>query len=162
MISVRRVSLGGAYRYLVSSVAAGDGAAGHTNGLARYYASSGTPPGVFLGAGLAGLDGGKGLRPGSQVTEEHLANMLVACADPLSGEPLGSAPRAPRGGVPVAGFDLTFSPPKSVSVAWALADQGTKALIYACHRRAIEVALAWAEAEVFRLRIPVILDTGSG
>ena len=152
VISVRRVSLGGGYRYLTSSVASGDGAAGRSNDLARYYASSGTPPGVFLGAGLADLDYGKGVRPGSQVSEEHLANMLVACADPVSGEALGAAPRAPRGGVPVAGFYLTFSPSKSVSVAWALADQGTKALIHECHRRAIEVALAWAEAEVFPSR----------
>ena len=152
VISVRRVSLGGGYRYLVSSVAGGDGAAGRSNDLARYYASSGTPPGVFLGAGLADLDHGRGVRPGSQVSEEHLANMLVACADPVSGEPLGAAPRAPRGGLPVAGFDLTFSPSKSVSVAWALADQGTKAVIHGCHRRAVEVALAWAEAEVFRSR----------
>jgi hypothetical protein len=122
VISVCRVSLGGGHRYLVSSVAGGDGAAGHSNALARYHASSGTPPGVFLGAGLADLDHGKGVRPGSQVSEEHLANMLVACADPVSGEPLGSAARALRGGLPVAGVDLTFSPSKSVSVAWALAD----------------------------------------
>ena len=61
-------------------------------------------------------------------------------------------PRAPRGGVPVAGFDLTCSPAKSVSVAWALADEATKAVIYGCHRRAVEVVLAYAEAEVFRSR----------
>jgi hypothetical protein len=72
VISVRRVSLGGGYRYLISSVAAGDGAAERSNGLSRYYASSGTPPGVFLRAALAGLDGGRGVRPGSVVTEAHL------------------------------------------------------------------------------------------
>jgi conjugative relaxase-like TrwC/TraI family protein len=152
VISVRRVSLGGGYRYLISSVAAGDGASERSNSLSRYYASSGTPPGVFLGAGLSGLDGGRGVRRGSEVTEEHLENMLVACADPVSGEPVGAAPRAPRGGLPVAGFDLTFSPSKSVSVTWALADQGTKSVIYECHRRALEVVLAYAEAEVFRSR----------
>ena len=76
----------------------------------------------------------------------------MACADPVSGEPVGGAPRAPRGGVPVAGFDLTCSPAKSVSVAWALADEATKAVIYGCHRRAVEVVLAYAEAEVFRSR----------
>ena len=52
----------------------------------------------------------------------------------------------------MAGFDLTFSPSKSVSVAWALADRDTKALIYACHRRAIEVVLTYAEREVFHSR----------
>ena len=52
----------------------------------------------------------------------------------------------------MAGFDLTFSPSKSVSVAWALADRDTKAQIYACHRRAIEVVLSYAEREVFHSR----------
>ena len=105
-----------------------------------------------MGAGLAHLDGGRGVAPGTQVSEQHLERMFVACADPVSGEPVGAAPRAPRGGVPVAGFDLTCSPAKSVSVAWALADEATKAVIYGCHRRAVEVVLAYAEAEVFRSR----------
>ncbi len=152
LISIRRVSLGGGYRYLLRSVAAGDGAGKGTNALARYYASSGTPPGVFMGAGLAHLDAGRGVAPGTVVTEDHLERMFVACADPVSGEPVGAAPRAPRGGVPVAGFDLTCSPAKSVSVAWALADEATKAVIYGCHRRAVEVVLAYAEGEVFRSR----------
>jgi len=152
VISIRRISLGGGYRYLMDSVAVGDGAAERSNNLARYYASSGTPPGVFLGAGLAELDGGRGVEVGSQVTEEHLEQMLAAMADPVTGEPVGSTPRAPRGGVPVAGFDLTFSPSKSVSVAWALADEGTKAVIYECHRRAVAYVIGYAEAEVFRSR----------
>ena len=52
----------------------------------------------------------------------------------------------------MAGFDLTFSPSKSVSVAWALADPDTKAVIYDCHRRAIDVVLTYAEREVFHSR----------
>ena len=35
--------------------------------------------------------------------------------------------------MPVAGFDLTFSPAKSVSVLWALADEHTRAVIVAAH-----------------------------
>jgi len=62
VISIRRISLGGGYRYLMDSVAVGDGAAERSNGLTRYYPSSGTPPGVFLGAGLAELEGGRGGR----------------------------------------------------------------------------------------------------
>ena len=71
----------------------------------------------------------------------------------------GAAPdggrRAGSGGrfrAPVAGFDLTFSPSKSVSTAWALADAETKTVIYDCHRRAIEVVLTYAEQEVFSSR----------
>ncbi|NNN22443.1 MAG: relaxase domain-containing protein [Acidimicrobiales bacterium] len=152
MISIRRVSLGGGYRYLMDSVAVGDGAPERTNNLARYYTESGTPPGIFLGGGLADIDGGKGVEIGSQVSEEHLKRMLADCTDPISGSPIGSIPRAPAGGVPVAGFDLTFSPSKSVSVAWALADEGTKALIYECHRRAIDFVLAYGEKHVFHSR----------
>ncbi|WP_052574659.1 MobF family relaxase, partial [Ferrimicrobium acidiphilum] len=55
-------------------------------------------------------------------------------------------------GKPVAGFDLTFSPSKSVSVAWALADPETKAIIYRCHQRAIDYVLAYAEREVIHSR----------
>jgi conjugative relaxase-like TrwC/TraI family protein len=152
VISIRRISLGGGFRYLMDSVALGDGAPVGSSPLARYYAESGTPPGVFLGGGLADLDGGAGVALGTQVTEEHLRLMLAACADPISGEPIGAAPRAPAGGVPVAGFDLTFSPSKSISVAWALADEETKTLIYECHRKAIEYVLAYAEGSVFHSR----------
>jgi conjugative relaxase-like TrwC/TraI family protein len=186
VISLRRMTLGSGYRYLMESVATGDGAVGASSSLTRYYAESGTPPGVFLGAGLAALDGGRGIEKGSAVTEHHLFNLLGMCADPVTGVPLGRQPNRfglvrtstttesaetdleiglhdkPNGPVDaaqrtrisgcrkaVAGFDLTFSPSKSVSVAWALADPDTKAQIYACHRQAIEIVLSYAEREVF-------------
>ena len=152
MISIRRISLGGGFRYLMESVAAGDGAAEKSSPLTRYYAESGTPPGRFLGQGLADLDGGRGLQAGTQVTAEHLRLMLVALADPVSGEAIGLTPKAPAGAAPVAGFDLTFSPSKSVSVAWALGDEETKLVIYDCHLQAIGYVLAYAEREVFRSR----------
>ena len=152
MISLRRVSLGGGYRYLIDSVAAGDGNPEPSRGLAHYYASTGTPPGVFLGAGLADLDGGRGVEKGSKVSEEHLFNMLVALCDPVSGEPLGGRLSVPGNSAPVAGFDLTFSPSKSVSTAWALADEDTKAAIADCHRQAIDYVLSYAESHVFHSR----------
>ncbi|HVA09870.1 MAG TPA: MobF family relaxase, partial [Acidimicrobiales bacterium] len=186
------MTLGSGYRYLMESVAAGDGARHQSTSLADYYAASGTPPGVFLGAGLAALGAGQGVEIGSEVSEQHLFNLLGMCADPITGQPLGRPPirsRLSSGGpdgnrreaiayvtsigdrsdpvagheapgqtlrvtnrAPVAGFDLTFSPSKSISTAWALADADTKAAIYACHRRAIEVVLAYAEREVFHSR----------
>ena len=151
MISIRRISLGGGFRYLIDSVARGDGETEPSSSLAAYYAESGTPPGVFLGSGLADLDGGKGLEPGSQVSEEHLWNMLVACSDPVSGETVGSLPRT-SGSAPVAGFDLCFSPPKSFSVLWALADDETRDVIADCHRQAIDYVISYAEKEVFHSR----------
>src|SRR5205823_6356116 len=53
---------------------------------------------------------------------------------------------------PVAGFDLTFSVPKSISTAWAVADAGTQAVIYEAHREAIHVALGYAEQHIFFAR----------
>ena len=51
--------------------------------------------------------------------------------------------------LPVSGFDLTFSVPKSVSAVWAVADAGTQAVIYEAHQEAIRRALAYAERHVF-------------
>jgi hypothetical protein len=79
VLSIRRMSLGSGYRYLMKSVAAGDGAPNQSISLIDYYATSGTPSGVFLGRGLAALDGGRGIESGSEVSEEHLFNLLGDC-----------------------------------------------------------------------------------
>jgi hypothetical protein len=92
VISLRRMSLGSGYRYLMESVAVSDGARAQSSNLTAYYAELGTPPGVFLGAGLAGLDDGRGVAAGSLVTEDHLFNLLGICADPITAEPLGRQP----------------------------------------------------------------------
>ncbi|MGO8875277.1 MAG: MobF family relaxase [Acidimicrobiales bacterium] len=149
---MRRVSLGSGFRYLMDSVAVGDGTPERPDTLAAYYAASGTPPGVFLGSGLAGLADGEGVEKGSVVTEEHLYNMLGLCCDPVTREPVGRCPNASSKLAPVAGFDLSFSPSKSVSVAWALADKETRQVIYDCHRQAVDFVLSYAEREVFHSR----------
>ena len=163
-MSIRRITLGSGFRYLMSSVARMD-QAGATTGLAAYYAAEGTPQGQFLGAGLAGLDGGRGVAAGSVVSEEALWRMLGMLQDPASGESLGRRPPATRSAYidrvgrlrpapkTVAGFDLTFSAPKSVSVAWALADQVTRARIHAAHRRALAFVIDYAEREVIETRV---------
>ena len=149
MMTIRRLSIGAGYKYLLKSIAAGDGPEGaDRSDLIRYYSETGTPPGVFLGAGLVGLDNGRGVAVGQSVSAKHLQRMLQDCADPITGEMLGRAPSAKS----VGGFDLTFSPSKSVSVAWALADQETRQVIYRCHQRAIAEVLAYAERELFHTR----------
>ena len=157
------MTLGAGYRYLMSSVARADEAT-RAAGLTAYYAATGTPPGWFLGAGLAGLAGGAGVEPGSQVTEEQLWRMLGMLQDPVTGEQLGRPPtgagmvfvdhlgRVRKAKQSVAGFDLTFSVPKSVSVAWALADEPTRARIHAAHRRALQAVIAYGESQVFATR----------
>ncbi|NMM23846.1 MAG: relaxase domain-containing protein [Phycicoccus sp.] len=158
------MSLGAGYRYLMSSVARADGSGHAASALTRYYAESGTPPGRFLGQGLAGLNDGNGVAGGSAVTEKHLFRMLGMLQDPMTGEQLGRPPLrggaayvhsrgvARKGPAPVAGFDLTFSAPKSVSVVWAVADEATQGQIYAAHQRALEHVIAYAEERVFSSR----------
>ena len=46
---------------------------------------------------------------------------------------------------PVGGYDLTFSPVKSVSALWALAPPEVAARIEAAHQAAVADALAWLE-----------------
>lgn len=45
----------------------------------------------------------------------------------------------------VAGYEVVFGPPKSVSVAWALADDATRALIAGLHRQAVKDTLTHLE-----------------
>ncbi len=144
-VSIRLMRLGTGFKYLMESVARGDGASDLSSPLTRYYAESGTPPGRFLGAGLAGLNGGNGIAEGTKCTEQMLFHMLGECADPVTGEQLGRAAKAGA----VAGFDLTFSVPKSISVAWAVADAGTQAVIYQAHQDALKLAIGYAERNVF-------------
>jgi len=92
-VSIRRMSLGSGFAYLMNSVARGDAAIATSSPLTRYYAESGTPPGRFVGSGLAGLDRGRGLPAGTVVSEEALWRMLGMMADPVTGLPLGRRPK---------------------------------------------------------------------
>jgi conjugative relaxase-like TrwC/TraI family protein len=53
----------------------------------------------------------------------------------------------------VAGYDYTFSVPKSVSVLWAVADAGTQELIARAHHHAVAQVLDFLEREVVVTRI---------
>ncbi len=107
-----------------------------------YYTSSGEPPGRWFGhsAEALGLSG--------EVTAEHLSR-LTAGFTPDGKTPLvrnaGSEKRR-------AGFDLTFSAPKSVSVLWSQSNATERTLIEAAHREAVEGALNYLEQEAARTR----------
>ena len=47
--------------------------------------------------------------------------------------------------MPVAGYDLTFSPVKSVSALWAIAPRELAATIAACHDEAVRDTIGWLE-----------------
>ena len=153
-----RLSAGAGYRYLLRHTAAGDVVRPGSTPLAEYYAATGHPPGRWLGSGLAGLAAGEGLPSGTVVTERALA-ALYAGQNPVTAQPLGRAAAAyavtdgRRSRHAVAGFDLTFTVPKSVSVLWAMADQPTRTLITQAHHQAVTDALAFLEQRVASTRV---------
>ena len=53
----------------------------------------------------------------------------------------------------IAGFDLTFSPVKSVSTLWALAPREVASTVRAAHDAAVAETLAWLEREVAYTRL---------
>lgn len=188
-VSMRVMSAGDGYKYLIRTVAAGDGDRALSTPLTRYYAEAGTPPGFWIGAGVSALGDGS-LYAGSCVSEAQLHLLIGMGRDPLTGEPLGRAYQtfatvgeriakrtellgpelgaAARGHEAalieaeetargtrraVAGFDYTFSAPKSVSVLWAVADAGTQSLIVEAHHAAIADLVAFLEREVAATRV---------
>ena len=141
---------GTAWQYLVDNVGCGVGEGAKAP---SYYAGPGTPPGKFVGRGLAGLGPGPdAVKAGDVVSPEMLYRMLVQLADPVTGEPLGR-PVATGHKAPVAGYDLTFNVPKSLSLMWALGDQATRSGIEEVLERSVAEVLSWAEVhQVFATR----------
>lgn len=186
-VSIRVMSAGQGYRYLLSSVVVGDGHRDAASALTGYYAEAGTPPGTWIGTGVGALPE---LVEGEEVSEEQLRRLMGHGQDPSTGELLGrpyrhfanadqrtmrKIDRLPKDldqeernaqiatiraeenakptGAPVAGFDLTFSAPKSVSTLWAVADAGTQALIAKAHHEAMKDVLDLLERDVAMTRI---------
>lgn len=104
--------------------------------LARedYYLEGGEPPGEWFGAGalVLGLSGKVARAP---------MQLLLAGLSP-DGTPLVQNAGSKRHR---AGWDLTFSVPKTVSVLWSQADDETRRIIEACHRAAVRETLAYLE-----------------
>ncbi|MCT2173466.1 MobF family relaxase [Dietzia cinnamea] len=226
-MSLRAVHAGTGYQYLLRSVATHD-ADPEEQSLSDYYAAKGTPPGRWIGRGIAGLES-ESVTVGATVTERQMAALYgeglhpdaddkLEAGEPLSACKLGRAFPFYTAGVPVlealsaaekafrqsegrrpdevergeiaekvgrpfymaeggyshasgadviafvnrerdkvrqavAGFDFTFSPVKSVSVLWALADEKTASQIAAIHHEAVAEALAWAEDNAVYTRV---------
>lgn len=226
-MTLRVVNSGTGYEYLLRSVATNDGPTDAPS-LSKYYDAKGTPPGRWLGSGLAGLNtetvslGGEvtesqmaalygvGLHPdadmkmseGQKIKDVQLGRpfanftndvpVLVALRDaerrhrqttgtlmrkqeraelvqdigreffieehgvePQSGREIVNWVNGLKDNVrqSVSGFDLTFSPAKSVSVVWALSDEETARRIEALHHQAVKEAMAWAEDNALFTRV---------
>ncbi|MFS0083411.1 MobF family relaxase [Corynebacterium striatum] len=227
MMTLRVVNSGTGYEYLLRSVATNDGPTDAPS-LSKYYDAKGTPPGRWLGSGLAGLNTenvvqggevtesqmaalyGEGLHPdadmkmseGQKIKDVQLGRpfanftndvpVLVALRDaerrhrqttgtlmskqeraelvqdigreffieehgvePQSGREIVNWVNGLKNNVrqSVSGFDLTFSPAKSVSVAWALSDEKTARRIEKLHHQAVKEAMAWAEDNALFTRV---------
>ena len=81
-MSLHKLTAGSGYDYLTRQVAALDATdKGHT-GLASYYTERGESPGVWVGSGMAGIDG---LDVGDPVTAEQMRALFGCGLHPLAG-----------------------------------------------------------------------------
>nr|WP_246190466.1 MobF family relaxase [Agromyces agglutinans] len=155
------MSSGDGYRYLLRTVVAGDGVRSTASPLTRYYEAKGTPPGRWLGGGVRALGGGV-VAAGDEVTEAQLQLLIGLGRDPVTGEPLGRAfPEYAADRRAVAGFDFTFSVPKSASVLWGVADARTQEVIARAHHAAVAQVVEFMEREVAATRTGVAAGDGA-
>ncbi|HUY05722.1 MAG TPA: MobF family relaxase, partial [Acidimicrobiales bacterium] len=109
------------------------------SGREDYYASAADRPGRFVGRGAAAL----GLSE-LAMSAEALERLFGHGTDPRDGSALGRS-FAPGDDRVVAGFAMTFSPPKTVSVLWATADEEISAVVQDAHEAAVEVAMGFLD-----------------
>ncbi len=80
-MSIHKLTAGSGYDYLTRQVAAMDATEkGHVP-LASYYTERGESPGVWIGSGLAGIDG---LKAGDPVTAEQMQALFGVGLHPLA------------------------------------------------------------------------------
>jgi len=127
VLRVSKVRSGGAAYYL--EVAAGPSGTGIE--AAGRWLGRGTPE-LRLAGTVAGAD----------------LEAVLAGRDPRSDTVLGAA----RSRVRVAGFDMTFSAPKSVSLLHALGEPEVAEAVAAGHADAVEAAMAYVESSALAVR----------
>jgi conjugative relaxase-like TrwC/TraI family protein len=132
MLSIGKM-VAGSGEYYIATVA---------HGREEYYAGSGESPGFWLGEGAQrlGLEGA--------VDPDDL-RLILAGLSP-QGEILtaGRVDDAKR----VAGFDLTWSAPKSVSLLFGLSDPAVSAIVRGVHEDAVDQALGYLERNALGVR----------
>lgn len=117
-------------------IKAGSDAASYYDNLAKedYYTAGGEPPGRWIGSGAERLE------LAGHVQKGELGAAMQGF-HPHTGEAL----TARVGDAHKPGEDLTFSAPKSVSIAWAAGDEATRRAISDAQQRAVESAIKHAE-----------------
>jgi len=133
----------------------GDAAAG----FAAYLTAGSASRGDYYAGGVADGEAGRwhgsaralaelGLERDGVVERDDLVALMEG-RSPRSGEQIR---RVGGDGSRVAGVDLTFSAPKSVSALWAVSSPYRRAQIEAAHAKAVRSAMARVEAEVELVR----------
>ncbi|POH60311.1 MobF family relaxase [Arthrobacter glacialis] len=154
-VSIARLSTDAGVSYLLKTTSHADV---ETRDLTGYYTAGSNPSGQWLGAGLSGI----GMAPHATVTDAAAKALFERGEHPSTGAPLGRTPNQASTvtganghtvrRAAVAGFDLTFSVPKSVSVLWALGSDEYKDKVMAAHHAALEATLAWLESSAIHTR----------
>lgn len=156
-MSIARLTVRSGLKYLFNSTMLDDVSPAPPDTIS-YYVQTGTPQGRWLGSGLRGI----ARTSGDKVAESDARAIFQDATHPGTKEALGR----PHGQPPisqetsnqkatkhaVAGFDLTFSVPKSVSTVWALSPRHLQEQILQTHHEAIEATLAWLEHAVINTR----------
>ena len=100
--------------------------------LEEYYLGHGEATGVWLGSGRAhfGLEG---------TVDAGTLRAVIAGEDPATGAQLAAKNRR------IAGYDLCFRAPKSVSLLFGLGDPDLSRVVRNCHDQAVEAGLDYME-----------------
>ncbi|WP_017197427.1 MobF family relaxase [Arthrobacter sp. M2012083] len=156
-MSIARLSVRSGLKYLFKSTMLDDFSPTPQDTIS-YYVAAGTPQGRWMGSGLSGV----ARTSGDKVTESDARAIFQDAAHPDSNEQLGRPHEQPQINQEasnkeatkhaVAGFDLTFSVPKSVSTLWALSPRLLQEQILQTHHDAVEATLAWMEEHVITTR----------
>lgn len=150
MMTIHKLTAGDGYTYLTRQVASADEERSTGQSLVDYYTARGNPAGRWLGGGASVLG-----VAGTAVEESQMRalfadgshpnrdSMLAAGIDEKHTK-LGSTYRF-TDRKPVAGYDLVFTPVKSVSVLWALGGLEIRKAVEDAHDEALANTLAWIE-----------------
>ncbi|MBK9179967.1 MAG: relaxase domain-containing protein [Acidimicrobiales bacterium] len=130
MLSLGKIQLSGESYYL-NAVA---------DGIDEYYRGVGEAPGRWVGTASHDLD----LDGEVEASDLHA---IWAGENPATAERMGRFPNRK-----VAGFDLTFRAPKSVSLLAGLGDPDTAQIVRESHEAAVDAAFAYIEREAARSR----------
>ena len=120
----------------VTTLKGSEAGAYYVEQLPNYYLDSGEPRGIWLGDGAQQLD------VSGEVGDEAFLAVMAAMDPRRPDRHLGRR----YDDKSVRGFDVTASAPKSVSVLWALGDEGVRRAVLDSHDTAVRELAGWIEA----------------